>query len=416
MSHDPHAGDGSAPEPSPSTTVQLLRTSFGRFFVANLTGNIAGWLSDIAAAILIYQVTGSALWVSAVAVVSFGTSITAAPIGGALADRFDRRRVATVAFAIMGSVALLVATLSFFFHIALLVLVLTAVGGAARGIYTPIGQALAADMVDRRDLAASSSLTAMGFSLGRAIGPAVGAVLITNFGGPVTFLTAAAMAGLFVALMSGMPGVAGPTHSLRRAKHDSTWSFIRARPRIVVLLITSAIIGMMTDPVITLGPAITAGWHAPAWVAGLLVSAFGLGAVLTGPFGAQLQRRVRAGRLSIVALVVVGTCLALVGQVRNPVVGIIALGVAGAGFLAANTDVVCLLQEQLDPGIRGRVWAVWSIGFLGSRPIAAVAEGFVADRLGVGVALAGMACVAVLGAGLMRVYRLVPTEPLLAVG
>ena len=388
-------------EPEPSSTFDLLRTSFGRFFLANLVSNIALWLQDIAAAILIYQVTGSALWVSTVAVVGFGSSIVTAPIGGWLGDRFDRRRVLAVTFIAVAVAAATVAALSAVLHVVVLVLVLTAVGGAARGIYSPIGQALAADLVHRRDLAASSSLTAMGFSLGRARGPAIGAVLVTTLGGPVTFFTAAGLALLFIVLILSTP-VTG-TARIRRAPSEgrgSVLAFIAARPRLLVLLIVSAIMGMMTDPVITLGPALSDKLNAPGWMPGVFVSAFGTGAVLTGLSGAWLRRRVGSPRLATAGLVVLGACLILVAHASTPIVVIAALVLAGSAFLAANIDVITELQEQIDDDVRGRVWAVWSVGFLGSRPVAALIEGGIADQAGVPTALTVMAGVALLGAGL----------------
>ena len=95
----------------PLSSAQLLRTRFGAFFAANLLGSTALWFLDVAAAILIYQETRSALWVSLVAVFGFGASIASSPFGGIIADRFDRRRALAVAFGAASLAALIVAVI-----------------------------------------------------------------------------------------------------------------------------------------------------------------------------------------------------------------------------------------------------------------------------------------------------------------
>ena len=393
----------------PLSSAQLLRTRFGAFFAANLLGSTALWFLDVAAAILIYQETRSALWVSLVAVFGFGASIASSPFGGIIADRFDRRRALAVAFGAASLAALIVAVIPGGSGDVRLLLAVTAVGGVARGIYTPIGQSLAADLVERRDLAASSSLTSMGFSVGRALGPALGAVLVTTLGGPTTYAVVVALLLGFIVLIRSTPGVTRSTPPTPRAERIPTLVYLRREPRIALLLATAAIIGMTTDPVLTLGPALADRWDAPQWVAGLAVSAFGTGAVLAGLAGARMRRLVGEYRLATVSLALIALCFVIVGVTPSPAVALVALLIAGAAFLTANADIMTLLQEQIDPALRGRVWAVWSIGFLGSRPVAAVIEGLVADFVGLTAAMVVMAGVALAGGALVMLIRRMQT-------
>ncbi len=78
------------------------------------------------------------------------------------------------------------------------------------------------------------------------------------------------------------------------------------------------------------------------------------------------------------------------------------LAVAGAGYLLGQTDVTTQLQEAVPDHMRGRVMALWSLGFLGSRPLAALVVGWLADQTSVRMATLGAAAVALSTIGLPR--------------
>lgn len=390
---------------TPKSVIELLRTSYGGLFAANLVSSTSLWFLDIVAVILVFRETNSALWVSLVAVVGFGASIVMSPLGGFIADRWNRQLSLGIAFGAVGLAALMMIVTPGATTQVGLILMITIAGGTARGLYSPIGQSLTADLVRRSDLAAASSLTSMGFSVGRVIGPALGATAVTTLGGRASYAIIAVFMFSCVVMLFANSGISRVSSPATQASRMSSPATERRTPQIALLILVSAIIGATTDPVLTLGPSLAESWGQEAWVAGLAVSAFGAGAVCAGFAGAALRRRIGRYRLTTVSLLIVAACFASVAVIPWPPVSLALLALAGAAFLTANSDTMTLLQEQINPASRGRIWAIWSIAFLGSRPIAAVVGGAITDAISVSAAMAAMAVIALSGAALIDSTR-----------
>jgi MFS family permease len=145
------------------------------------------------------------------------------------------------------------------------------------------------------------------------------------------------------------------------------------------LVLATLTIGWSADPVNTLSPAYAEMFAQNEAFVGLQVAAFGAGAaVMSAGIG-----WVRS-RLSLEATTKLGIgllALGLVGFALAPNAGFVlaALFLAGVGFLLGVTTTNSNLQHRLDENMRGRVMALWSMAFLGSRPIAALIDGAVAD-------------------------------------
>ena len=396
----------SAEELPPRSALQLLRDSqFGRYFAGSLASNVGTWCHDIAAAIFVFQVTGLASMVAVMAVAGFGTSILAAPIGGLLADRFDRRMLLLVSMIVLavisGAFAVLVAV---GVREVWLVLVITLVLGVGRAVNTPALQAYMPSLVPFRDLAQASALTSVTFNLSRAVGPALGALLIALSGPGLAFafnvLSFIVFAVILLTLTS--PAICpvrrggGILGGLR---------FVRDRPRLIVLLVLAALVGMATDPVITIGPSFARYFDEPPAYAGWFVSAFGVGALASAPFIGRLRRRVGPLRTATFGFLGIGIGFAVAGLVQNPWVALGAIAVAGSCYLSTSSDITTSLQEELDDDVRGRVMALWAIGFLGARPFAALLDGAVADALSPQLAILVMAGLMALTFALIAVSR-----------
>ena len=396
----------SAEELPPRSALQLLRDSqFGRYFAGSLASNVGTWCHDIAAAIFVFQVTGLASMVAVMAVAGFGTSILAAPIGGLLADRFDRRMLLLVSMSVLavisGAFAALVAV---GVREVWLVLVVTLVLGVGRAVNTPALQAYMPSLVPFRDLAQASALTSVTFNLSRAVGPALGALLIALSGPGLAFafnvLSFIAFAVILLTLTS--PAI----RPVRRGGGIlGGLRYVRDRPRLIVLLVLAALVGMATDPVITIGPSFARHFDEPAAYAGWFVSAFGVGALAIAPFIGRLRRRVGPLRTATFGFLGIGIGFAVAGLVQNPWVALGAIAVAGSFYLSTSSDITTSLQEELDDDVRGRVMALWAIGFLGARPFAALLDGAVADALSPQLAILVMAGLMALTFALIAVSR-----------
>jgi predicted MFS family arabinose efflux permease len=128
---------------------------------------------------------------------------------------------------------------------------------------------------------------------------------------------------------------------------------------------------------------------------GLQVAAFGAGAAVTTLGVGRLRRRLGPEATSRLGLVVLAAGMVGYAAAPEPWVVVVALLAAGAGFLLGVTTTNSNLQQRLDEDMRGRVMALWSMAFLGSRPLAALIDGAVADlvspRVGVLTAIVPLA-------------------------
>jgi predicted MFS family arabinose efflux permease len=92
----------------------------------------------------------------------------------------------------------------------------------------------------------------------------------------------------------------------------------------------------------------------------------------------------------------------------TPWLAAVALALAGFAFLGAITSVTTRMQQDVSEDVRGRIMALWGVAFLGSRPLAALINGAVADALGPRPASALAAAAALIGALVLSQARHVP--------
>ena len=388
----------------PATLTQLLRQrDFGLYFLGNVVSNTGNWVKDIATAIFIFQLTGSATMVAGVAVTGYATSLVLAPLGGSLADRYDRKMILAVAHVIqMIAAAGLSAAVFAGLRSPWLVLAASAVIGVGKSLITPTLHAILPGVVARNDLGPALTLQSITFNGTRAIGPVLGAVVITQFGPAVAF---AINAGAFALLPILLPfirvaprdaipegtevGAGGIRESLRIAVADR---------RFIVLILMMGVVGMGTDPVLTLGPSLAATFGADAAFAGTLVSAFGVGSVLIAPFINAIRLTLQPIRAAQAGLTTMAAGLIGLAIAPTPLVALITAAIAGAGFLTASADLTTVLQELVPDAVRGRIMSLWTVAYLGSRPVAALLSGTTADlvhpRFGVAV-IAVIVCITV---------------------
>jgi MFS family permease len=399
-----------------STVALLTDRTFGPYFFGNLASNIGTWFQQVTAAVVVFELTGSALVVGLVAVLQFLPSLLLAPWSGAAADRFDRRRLLLVAQtpAALAAAALAATTLTVGlddFPYAWPVLAAAAVIGLAQAFSVPAMQALVPGLVPEADLAQAVALNSVTFNLARAVGPALGAVTLVALGPGVAFSVNAAS---YLALIAALSVIR--SRPVARPARASVWGgfrHLRADPVMGALLVGVAALGFGADPVITLAPALADGLLGPAGTAagrgalvGGLVSMFGVGAVL-----AMLAVPASRDRLGHRGTAIAGLCVLAAGMISvalapSPPWAMGAMAIGGFGFLLAVTALTSLMHLRINEQIRGRMMALWGIAFLGSRPLAAFLDGLVADAFSPELA-AAVAAAVVLGCGLV-VARFVP--------
>jgi predicted MFS family arabinose efflux permease len=151
---------------------------------------------------------------------------------------------------------------------------------------------------------------------------------------------------------------------------------------LVWLLVGVAATGFAADPMITLAPPLAEAVGGTQTLVAVLVSAFGVAAAPAAIVSGRLQRH--RGSLTVAAtgagLLVVGLSIAAVAP--TPAVAVAGFATTGSGFVLALTGFTTVLQRRVPDTLRGRVMALWSVAFLGNRPVAATIDGAAADLVG----------------------------------
>lgn len=364
------------------SSVRALRhRDFALFFTGNLLSNCGTWFQNIALALLVYRLTHSPFWVGAANFAQFIGVVLLAPWAGSAADRFNRRILIVStqlgATAVSATLAALVAagrgTLPVVLGLALIL-------GFTTAFATPALQAILPALVPREDLGAAVAMNSVTFNLARAVGPVAGALVVARFGIPWAIgLNALSYLALAAAVL--VIHTAPQSRRAERARLRDSIRMVREDHFLAVLLVVVAAVSLTMDPVSTLTPAFaTRFFHHPDTWAGYLIGAFGLGAVIASVVPLH-ERKAPERRIGLMLLLLGGGMIAF-GLTPTIAIAFPLLAVAGFGYLIGQTSATTLLQLEVSDEERGRVMALWSIAFLGTRPIASLLDGGLASLLG----------------------------------
>jgi len=366
------------------SSLKVLRDRrFGPYIGANFTSNIGNWFQNVAAGIVVFQVTGSNTLVGTVSVLQFLATLLLSPWSGALADRFNRRKLLILAQAISASGAVGLALWVGLEGVEGLpgvwpVLAASGIIGLGYAVGISAMNALIPALVEPDDLDDAIALNSASFTLARAIGPALAGLVVAALGATWAFgINALTFLPLIIVLL-----LIRPRDVHRRGGDGSVragFVYVRERKVMLWLVLATLAVGWAGDPVNTLSPAYADMFGLDETFVGLQVAAFGSGAAMAS-FGVGMIR----SRLGLVATTKAGLILLGAGLIGyafapNEVIVLLALFIAGSGFLLGVTTTNSNLQRRLDENMRGRVMALWSMAFLGSRPLAAIIDGVVAD-------------------------------------
>jgi len=371
----------------PGEALRLIRhRNFGPYFVGNASSATGTWFQNLAASLFVYRQTHSPFLLGVLQFANFIPVLLLAPWAGSAADRFDRRRVVLVSQVAATSLSAVLAALAWAGLARVWVVMACAVGlGVVSAFAAPASQALIGDLVPRAELQSAVALNSMTYNLARAVGPALAALSVRKLGVPASF---AINSGSYMVLVAGVLVVR--TAPRRRASRAETrlresLRLVRDEPRLLAFLLIVTAVGFASDPVNTEAPAFAHAFGRPDTDAGYLIGAFGGGAVAAAFLLAGSRRRM------LTTLVLLGTGIVAFSLTPWLPVGLGFLAVAGFGYLASNTSATSRLQLEVAEHQRGRIMALWSVAFLGLRPVASLADGAIAGAFGVrtaGVVLA----------------------------
>jgi MFS family permease len=330
---------------------------------AAAVSDVGTWVQLIVVGSLVAAGTGSAVRTGLVALATFMPQGISAPIGGLLADRFDRRKVFASALLLQ---AVMTSTLAIVLGSGVrspgVLTVLILFGSAAGALGAPSYAAMQPDLVPPEELMAMVSLGVYSWNSGRIIGPVVGTLLTAAVGpawtigfNAVTFVVLAA--GVWSLRRPFLPhDVVGGTVVERMAEG---WHALRSTPGCwhgVVLLI---LFNITVVPFMGLIPIYAAAeYGGGTGLAGLFSSAQGVGAIIGGIIITVLATRFRRSHLFERIVLFVAGMLAFYAAAPNSTAVTIGAALLGAGCSAMFITGSAIIQRDAPPARRGRVMAL----------------------------------------------------------
>jgi MFS family permease len=386
---------------------QMLRAlrhrNFQLFFSGQLISLIGTWMDNIAEAWLVYRLTGSSLLLGTVAFAGQIPVFLLAPIGGMVADRWNRQRVVIATQASSMVLAGILAVLTLTGRVKVWeVVVLAALMGAVNAFDIPARQAFLVDMVGREDLMNAIALNSSMFNGARVIGPSVAGILVASIGEGWCF---AANSVSYIAVIVGlllMHVKRAPVHNLQVSPFEHIvegFRFVWNTGPIRALLLLLGLVSLVAMPYSVLMPIFAAKvLHGNARTLGVLMGATGVGA-LGGALTLASRSGVKGlGRWVAIACASFGAALILFSLSRWYFLSVALLVPVGFAMMVQMASSNTLIQAMVPDRLRGRAMAVYSMMFMGMAPMGALLSGWSADHIGAQWTIALGGVIAIIGA------------------
>jgi MFS family permease len=391
----------------------LRHRNFAVLWSASLVSNVGSWMQTVAVGALVISRTGQASWAVLVAAGAFLPIGLLSPVGGALADRVARRPVIAVGNLTEALIATAIAVLVARGEAGpYALLALVTLQGCVSALIGPFSQAILPDLVPRAEFLAASSLNSAQWNAGRIVGPALAGATVAAFGFPASFVAnalsflAVVIALLFVRL-SPPPG---RREALGRALRDGARA-ARAQPSCRAAIIAIATVAFLGAPFIALVPAVALSLthRGAAQVAAgtaVLTTAQGLGAVAGALCLPTLAARAGRGRVLVWSLALLPVTLVGYGAARSLWWAAAFLFTVGLAYMSVLSGLQTTVQLHAPEAYRGRIVSLFMVALGVAYPLGSLAQGPLADRLGVGWVTVGAALVLALAC--ILVYWLRP--------
>lgn len=353
-------------------------------------------MQSVAAAWLMTSLTPSPLFV---ALLQTATSLPVFLVGlpaGALADVIDRRRLLLITQGWMLAVAgVLGAMTAVGAMSAWTLLTLTFLLGLGAALNAPAWQAIVPELVGRKQLAPAVALNSAGFNLARAIGPAIGGIIVAWTGPAAVFLlNAVSFLGVLVVIFrwrrqqseTGAPTetIAGAISAgMRYARHSEPLHAVFLRVGIFILGASAlwALLPVVANQDLKIG----AGGY------GLLLGSIGLGAVGGAALLPRLRNSMSVDRLATAATLVFAAATLVLGVVQNMILLVATMLAGGIAWIAMTSSLNVGAQTASPAWVRARALGVYLLVFQGAMALGSFIWGAMAEKFGDSVTLSAAA-------------------------
>lgn len=356
------------------------------YFFGQSVSVAGGFMQTLAIAFLTLDLTGSGSDLGIAAAVRLLPFVALGPMGGVIADRYDKRNLLffTQSASALGSIAFAVLTFSGVMTYPLL-LALSLTLGCCTVLDNPARQALIPELVDRPTLANAVVLNSISLNVARVLGSVIGGTLVAIIGAPVCFLINAAS---FIAVIVGLARmrttemIRTPRAPRARGQVREGFRYAFRTPALAIPLLMLTITGILAyEFPVSLPLLATGAFRGDAATYGLMAAVMATGAILGGLVAASRSATPHRRTLALVCIGW-GTAILLTGLAPDLVTACIALAFVGYGSITFNSTAKTTLQLASRPELRGRVMALWALAWGGSSVIGAPLVGWLAETCG----------------------------------
>ncbi|WP_109807662.1 MFS transporter [Sphingosinithalassobacter portus] len=375
---------------------------FRSIWTANLVSNFGYIIQSVGAAWLMTELAQSRTMVALVQASVTLPVMLLALAAGAIADNFDRRKVMLAAQFFMLTVSLVLSVLTALHLMTpLLLLAMTFLIGCGMALNSPAWQASVGDMVPKQALSAAVSYNSVAFNIARSAGPAVGGAIVAVANASAAFLAnCVSYIGLIVVLLRWKTDPAPaelPPERIGSAVASGV-RYVAMSPDLVRVLIRSVFFAAGASAISALLPLVARDlMQGGAVTYGILLGAFGVGAVGGALLGARLRHRFAPQRLVGAAGVAVALGVAGVAFSTTPLAAAPVLALAGGGWMMAMAALNATIQLASPRWVVARAIATYQTAAFGGLAFGAWIFGMIAASHGTRTALLAAAALQLVG-------------------
>ena len=394
------------------TFSSLKVPNYRLYFTGQSISMVGTWMQMTAQSWLVLTLTHSSTDLGLTVALQAVPVLFLGPYGGVIADRVDKRRLMIALQIAMGIQALMLGLLvvsgsARYWEICVLAVLL----GLNNAFENSARQAFVREMVGKDELRNAITLNSVTVNAARAVGPAIGGVLIATVGIGVCFLlNAASFAAVVTSLLIMDRSALRPSPPSGRSGGQlrEGLRYAARTPTIAIPLAMMGLVGMLAyEFSVSLPVLAERSFHSGAEAYGFMTAAMGIGAVIGGLFTAA------RGRTGLRPMIIASTGFgaAILVCAFAPFLGLayaalLFVGWASVSFIAIGNSTI---QLSAEPSMRGRVIALWQVAFQGTTPVGGPAIGWIIAQTDprIGLAVGGASCfaAAIGGVALARRYR-----------
>lgn len=363
----------------------LRQSVFAVLWVATIVGNTGSFVRDVASAWLMTELTSSPAAIALVqAAATLPVFLLAIP-AGVLADILDRRKFLIGIQVLLGCTSLTMMLFSVFqLHSVVSLVALTFLGGTGAALMGPTWQAIVPELVNKNNLKNAIVLNSLGINIARAVGPALGGVVLAKFGAAYTYGVDVISYVFVIAALLWWPRLATQPDVLT----ERFWGAFRAGLRYArssrdlrLVLIRTFIFFILASSVWALLPLVArqllggdSGFY------GMLLGSVGLGAIAGAFILPHLRTRLSSDSLLLAASWITAAVMYVLSMAPTAWVSVSVLFILGISWITALTTLNSIAQAILPNWVRGRSLAIYLTVLNGAMTLGSLIWGLIAEE------------------------------------